>query len=45
MEQKPLFVKAFPYQQGTLSLPVTDLDAASAWYAKGFGISGMREST
>ena len=34
----PLFVKAFPYQKDVLALPVTDLDAASQWYSKGFGL-------
>jgi len=34
----PLFVQAFPYQKDVLALPVTDLDAASQWYARGFGL-------
>jgi len=34
----PLFVKAFPYQKDVLALPVTDLDVASRWYSKGFGL-------
>ena len=32
------FQAAFPYQQDVLALPVTDLDAASKWYSKYFGM-------
>jgi catechol 2,3-dioxygenase-like lactoylglutathione lyase family enzyme len=32
------FKAAFPYQDNVLALPVTDLDAASAWYSKHFGM-------
>ena len=32
------FKAAYPYQKDVLALPVTDLDAASAWYAKHFGM-------
>jgi catechol 2,3-dioxygenase-like lactoylglutathione lyase family enzyme len=32
------FRAAYPYQKDVLALPVTDLDAASAWYAKHFGM-------
>ena len=38
MHKQPIFKAAFPYQDDVLSLPVTDLDAASAWYAKSFGM-------
>jgi catechol 2,3-dioxygenase-like lactoylglutathione lyase family enzyme len=34
-----LFKAAFPYQKDVLALPVTDLDAASRWYAKAFGLT------
>lgn len=37
MSDSPLFEAAFPYQDDVLALPVTDLDAAVAWYA-GFGL-------
>ena len=39
MSSKPTFVSASPYQDDVLSLPVTDLDAASAWYASHFGMA------
>ena len=32
------FKAAFPFQQDVLALPVTDLDAASEWYSKHFGM-------
>ena len=31
-----MFESASPYKDGILALPVTDLDAASAWYSKHF---------
>ncbi len=40
MSEQPVFEAAFPYQDDVLALPVTDLDQASQWYAKHFG---MRE--
>ncbi len=33
------FEAAFPYQKDVSSLPVTDLEAASAWYGSHFGMS------
>jgi catechol 2,3-dioxygenase-like lactoylglutathione lyase family enzyme len=36
MASEAQFKAAFPYQKDVLALPVTDLDAASAWYAKHF---------
>jgi len=33
------FDAAFPYQKDVLALPVTDLDAASAWYSTHFGMT------
>jgi catechol 2,3-dioxygenase-like lactoylglutathione lyase family enzyme len=35
----PLFKAAFPYQKDVLALPVVDLDATAAWYAKAFGLT------
>jgi catechol 2,3-dioxygenase-like lactoylglutathione lyase family enzyme len=36
--EKPRFKAAYPYQKDVMALPVTDLDAASQWYSKGFGM-------
>jgi catechol 2,3-dioxygenase-like lactoylglutathione lyase family enzyme len=33
-----LFKGAFPYQKDVLALPVVDLDAASRWYSRTFGL-------
>ncbi len=38
MAETPNFKAAFPYQQDVLALPVTNLDTASAWYSKHFGM-------
>mgnify|MGYP003337838477 CR=1 FL=1 len=38
MTEKPAFRAAFPYQQDVLALPVSNLDAASEWYSKHFGM-------
>ena len=38
MPQTPRFRAAYPYQEDVLALPVEDLDAASAYYAKSFGM-------
>ena len=38
MPDPPLFQAAFPYQQDVLTLPVVDVDEASRWYAKSFGL-------
>ena len=40
VEPQPKFEAAFGYQGDPLALPVTDLDVASSWYARHFG---MRE--
>lgn len=32
------FKNAFPYQEDVMSLPVENLDIASAWYAEHFGL-------
>ena len=39
MADEPRFKGAFPYQKDVLALPVTDLDAASAWYSKHFDMT------
>ena len=36
---EPMFQSASPYQDDVLALPVTDLDAASEWYCKHFGMT------
>ena len=33
------FKQAFPFQNDVLALPVADLDAASQWYSKHFGMT------
>ncbi len=38
MRKQSIFKAAFPYQKDVLALPVTDLNAASAWYSKSFGM-------
>ena len=35
---KPSFQSASPYQDDVLALPVSDLDVASDWYCKHFGM-------
>jgi catechol 2,3-dioxygenase-like lactoylglutathione lyase family enzyme len=39
MASEALFKAAYPYQKDVLALPATDLDAASEWYAKHFGMA------
>ena len=39
MSSEPQFKGAFPYQKDVLALPVTDLEAASRWYCKHFGMN------
>jgi catechol 2,3-dioxygenase-like lactoylglutathione lyase family enzyme len=38
MAIEPTFLSASPYQDNVLALPVTDLDKASDWYCKHFGM-------
>lgn len=38
MPKQPTFKSASPYQKDVLALPVTDLDVASDWYCKHFGM-------
>ena len=44
MSLAPLFEAAFPYQEDVLALPVADLDAASQWYSKAFGLREVDRS-
>ena len=39
MSDKPLFKAAFPFQDDVLALPVKDLDQASRWYSRSFGLT------
>jgi catechol 2,3-dioxygenase-like lactoylglutathione lyase family enzyme len=39
MSSEPRFKAAFPYQKDVLALPVTDIDTASSWYSKHFGMT------
>ena len=39
MSDTPLFEAAYPFQDDVLALPVTDLDQASEWYARAFGLA------
>ena len=39
MSDKPSFESASPYQTDVLALPVVDLDVASNWYCKHFGMT------
>ncbi|MDA1043910.1 MAG: VOC family protein [Verrucomicrobia bacterium] len=36
MSDEARFIKAFPYQDDVLALPVADMDAASQWYCAHF---------
>ena len=40
----PTFQSASPYKDDVLALPVTDLDAASKWYCKHFGMVEVERS-
>jgi catechol 2,3-dioxygenase-like lactoylglutathione lyase family enzyme len=39
MSNKPTFKAAFPYQKDVLGLPVADLNVASDWYCRHFGMT------
>ena len=39
MPNEPAFKSASPYQNDILALPVTDLDTASSWYCRHFGMT------
>jgi catechol 2,3-dioxygenase-like lactoylglutathione lyase family enzyme len=38
MAKRAVFLKAFPYGDNVLALPVTDLDPAANWYAQHFAM-------
>ena len=38
MQKQSVFKAAYPYQNNVLALPITDLNAASTWYSKHFGM-------
>jgi catechol 2,3-dioxygenase-like lactoylglutathione lyase family enzyme len=38
MRNQPAFKAATPYQNDVMALPVIDLDAASDWYSRSFGM-------
>ena len=38
------FKAAFPFQENILALPVTNIDAASAWYSKNFGMAEVERT-
>src|SRR5882672_6979900 len=44
MSSKPQFKAAYPYQANVLALPVTDLDAAAAWYSRHFGMTEVERT-
>lgn len=39
MMNVPLYEAAYPYQDDVLSLPVVNIENASAWYSSAFGMS------
>ena len=42
MPERAQFKRAFPYQKDVLALPVVDLDVASEWYSKAFGMTEVQ---
>ena len=44
MSSNPQFKAAYPYQANVLALPVTDLDAAAAWYSQHFGMTEVERT-
>lgn len=42
MSDKAKFRRAFPYQKDVLALPVVDLNGASEWYSKAFGMTEIK---
>ena len=42
MSDRPKFKRAFPFQHDVLALPVIDLDVASEWYSKAFGMTEIK---
>ncbi|WP_146457725.1 VOC family protein [Rubripirellula tenax] len=41
---KPVFQSAAPFNADVLALPVTDLDSASDWYCKHFGMTEIERA-
>ena len=41
----PKFQAAFPYQKSVLNLPVSDLEVASQWYSRAFGMREVERSS
>ena len=39
MSSEPRFEAVFPYRDDVLALPVVDLDVASEWYSRSFGMT------
>lgn len=44
MSSKGEFKAAYPYQDDVLALPVSDLDAASSWYCRHFGMTEVERA-
>ena len=44
MPDAALFLKAFPFQQDVLALPVADVETSSRWYEKSFGLAETRRA-
>jgi catechol 2,3-dioxygenase-like lactoylglutathione lyase family enzyme len=45
MSSKSKFSAAYPYQKDVLALPVTDIEAASEWYSKHFGMTEVERTS
>jgi catechol 2,3-dioxygenase-like lactoylglutathione lyase family enzyme len=45
MAERAVFEKAFPYGDDVLALPVADLEASAAWYAKHFAMVEVERRT
>lgn len=45
MSNHPVFKAAYPYQTDILALPVTNVDTASNWYSKHFGMSEVERTS
>ena len=44
MTDVPLFLKAFPFQQDVLALPVADVEIVTHWYQRSFGLVEVRRA-
>ena len=45
MSESRLFQEAHPYADDVLALPVKDIDEASSWYSRAFGLSEVERDT